>query len=136
MISERRNPPYVYILPISPSLFSKHDDYFLVFYPLAQVDRPQMIKLRPPCAPHQSNLLAYTSFAARACFWLVVVFDFPVRSHLRPQPILFSIFYSPSIHRSVRRYNNPPHVPPRSRLLSNNHPTVDDDFQLIVVFPH
>jgi hypothetical protein len=41
---------------------------YLVFYPLAQLDPPQMIKLRSPCAPYWLNLLAYTSFVTRACF--------------------------------------------------------------------
>ena len=44
------------------------------------------------------------------CFWLVVVYDFLLRSHLRPQLILFSFFYSTLIRRPVRRDNTPRHT--------------------------
>jgi hypothetical protein len=79
---------------------------YFSFFPLAQLDHPQTIESRPPCAPHLSNLLAYASFVARACFWLVFVFDFPVGSHLRPRPILFSIFYSAAQYEDT----TPPHT--------------------------
>jgi hypothetical protein len=59
-----------------------------------------------PCTPHQPNLLANTSFIMRMCFWLVFVSDFPVGSHQRSQPILFSIF----IPLKLQRDNTPPHT--------------------------
>ena len=56
------------------SLFIKQDDLFYFFTPPTQLDCPQTIDSRPPCAPHRPNPLAHTPFVARACFWLVVAF--------------------------------------------------------------
>jgi hypothetical protein len=102
--------------------FSKLNNFILVFYLLPQLDCPQMIKSRPPCALHQSNLLTYTSFIVRECFWLIVVFDFPVRSHLRTQPILFSIFIPLQFAAQYKDTTPPQHIPPRSHLLSDTPP--------------
>jgi len=51
-----------------------------------------MIESRSPRAPHQSNLLKFTSYVAHMCFWLVVVFELPVGGHIRQRRFI-QFFY-------------------------------------------
>ena len=49
----------------------------------------------------------------------------------------FYFFYFLPLHSTPQTMGQrPPHVPPRSRLLSNAPLTVDDNFRLVIVSPH
>jgi hypothetical protein len=107
---------------------------FLPPYPalLSPNDRIALPHHSPPAELPSLYLFCHTRVFLVGC----CVCFFPAGGHLRPQPILFSIFYSPSIQRLVRRDKTPPYIPTQSPILSNAPPNVDAYFWLVVVSPH
>jgi hypothetical protein len=72
---------------------SIHNRFILLFYiPLDSF----ATKTMESCFPHTpplSNLLAFLSSITPACFWLIVVFEILIGSHLRPPRFLFLFLF-------------------------------------------
>jgi hypothetical protein len=62
-----------------------------------------------PYAPPLSNLLAFLSSFTPACFWLVVVFEILIGSHLRPRRFFYFYFLLLSLPPQMMVWH-PPHT--------------------------
>jgi hypothetical protein len=89
-----------------------------------------------PRASRSSRLPFIVPSVAAACFWLVGVCKISIGSRLRPGPSPSLYFFVARLHSTPQTMGQrPPHVPPRSHLLSNAPLTVDNNFRLVVVSP-
>jgi hypothetical protein len=129
-IRARRGGMHKFLMLVNTTIFFKD------FIPPAQLDRPQndqiALPLRSP--PVARPVL---SLPRRARVFLVdcCVCFIGRRSSNATMYFIF-YFFRRSIRRPERRDNTPPHIPPRSRLLTDIPPTAIADYRLVVVSPH
>ncbi len=90
-----------------------------------------------PRASCSSHLPFIVPSVAAACFWWLLCVKFSIGGRLWPRPSPSLKFFVAHLHSMPQTMGQrPPHVPPRSRLLSNAPLTVDDNFRLVAVSPH
>jgi hypothetical protein len=84
-----------------------------------------------PCASRSSRLPFIVPSVAAACFRLLLCVKFSIGGRLWPRPSPSLYFFVACLHSSPQTMGQcPPHVPPRSRLLSNAPLTVDNNFSV------